>query len=103
MCAVKVPGSVAWPRRGADMAVRHSDAWITGIGLVSSLGEGVEAHWQRLGPHAVPTAVVDEGRYAPYAVHPLVAVDFAKHIPKTSDQRQMERWQRIGVYAAGLA
>jgi 3-oxoacyl-[acyl-carrier-protein] synthase II len=36
-------------------------------------------------------------------VHPLVDIDFAEQIPKTSDQRQMERWQRIGVYAAGLA
>jgi 3-oxoacyl-[acyl-carrier-protein] synthase II len=85
------------------MAGRRSEAWITGIGLVSSLGEGVEAHWQRLGPDAGPAAVVEEVRYAPCAVHPLVAVDFARQIPKTSDQRQMERWQRIGVYAAGLA
>jgi 3-oxoacyl-[acyl-carrier-protein] synthase II len=85
------------------MADRGSEVWITGIGLVSSLGEGIEAHWQRLGPHALPAAVVEEAHYAPYAVHPLVAIDFAKQIPKTSDQRQMERWQRIGVYAAGLA
>ena len=28
---------------------------------------------------------------------------FDKQIPKKSDQRQMEPWQRIGVYAAGLA
>jgi 3-oxoacyl-[acyl-carrier-protein] synthase II len=42
-------------------------------------------------------------RFAPYAVHPLAAIDFARQIPKTSDQRQMERWQRIGVYSAGLA
>ena len=85
------------------MAGRRSEAWITGIGLVSSLGEGAEAHWQRLGPHAEPAPVVDEMCFAPYAVHPLVAIDFARQIPKTSDQRQMERWQRIGVYAAGLA
>ena len=32
-----------------------------------------------------------------------LALDFAKQIPRTTDQRQMERWQRIGVYAAGLA
>lgn len=85
------------------MPVRHTEAWITGIGLVSSLGEGVEAHWQHLGPHTVPAAVVDEARYAPYSVHPLLPIDVSKQIPKTSDQRQMERWQRIGVYAAGLA
>lgn len=85
------------------MLPRRTEAWITGIGLVSSLGEGTEAHWQRLGPHTVPAAVVDEVRYAPYPVHPLVAIDVSRQVPKNSDQRQMERWQRIGVYAAGLA
>ncbi len=30
-------------------------------------------------------------------------IDFSKQIPKKSDQRQMEAWQRIGTYAAGLA
>jgi 3-oxoacyl-[acyl-carrier-protein] synthase II len=85
------------------MRTRRPEAWITGIGLVSSLGEGVEAHWQSLGAHGVPSVVVDEARYAPYAVHPLAAVDFSRQIPRTSDQRQMERWQRIGVHAAGLA
>ena len=30
-------------------------------------------------------------------------VDFDKQIPKKGDQRQMEAWQRYGVYAAGLA
>jgi 3-oxoacyl-[acyl-carrier-protein] synthase II len=85
------------------MSVRRTEAWITGVGLVSSLGEGIEAHWQRLGPEARPAAVVDEGRWAPYCVHPLAPLDFSRQIPKMGDQRQMERWQRIGVYAAGLA
>jgi 3-oxoacyl-[acyl-carrier-protein] synthase II len=31
------------------------------------------------------------------------SLDFDKQIPKKGDQRQMEAWQRIGVYAAGLA
>jgi 3-oxoacyl-[acyl-carrier-protein] synthase II len=78
------------------------EVWITGIGLISSLGEGVEAHWQALtAPDRKPR--LDTARFAPYTVHPLVPVDVARFIPKTSDQRQMERWQRIGVYAAGLA
>ena len=85
------------------MAETRREVWITGIGLVSSLAEGWDAHWQLLaGEHAPPPAV-EATRFAPYAVHPLVALDFAKQIPRTSDQRQMERWQRIGVYAAGLA
>jgi 3-oxoacyl-[acyl-carrier-protein] synthase II len=85
------------------MLTRRNEAWITGIGLISSLGEGTDAHWQSLGAWQVPGVAVDERRYAPYAVHPLDAVDLSRQIPRTSDQRQMERWQRIGVYAAGLA
>src|SRR5262249_7423014 len=41
--------------------------------------------------------------FAPHVVHPLARVDFDKQIPKKGDQRQMEPWQRIGTYAAGLA
>ena len=76
------------------------DVWITGAGLVSSLGEGLEAHWQAA---QAGTPVLDTENFAPLAVHPLCAVDFDKQIPKKSDQRQMEMWQRIGTYAAGLA
>jgi 3-oxoacyl-[acyl-carrier-protein] synthase II len=76
------------------------DVVITGIGLVSSLGEGLEPHLAVLqggAPH------VDRETFAPYPVHPLKTTDFDRQIPKKSDQRQMEAWQRIGVYAAGLA
>ncbi|MFG1347212.1 beta-ketoacyl-ACP synthase [Xanthobacter autotrophicus DSM 431] len=77
------------------------DVWITGIGLVSSLGEGLEAHWQALASGSAP--VTDVTTFAPYVVHPLVKVNFDTQIPKKGDQRQMEAWQRIGTYAAGLA
>ena len=36
-------------------------------------------------------------------VHPLGPISFDAQIPKKGDQRQMELWQRIGTYAAGLA
>ena len=36
-------------------------------------------------------------------MHPLAPVSFDAQIPKKGDQRQMEAWQRIGTYAAGLA
>lgn len=85
------------------MSALPHQVWITGIGLVSSLGEGVEAHWECLTGSAQPRPVVDETRFAPYPVHPLTKLDIARQIPKTSDQRQMEQWQRTGVYAAGLA
>lgn len=77
--------------------------WITGIGLVSSLGEGAAEHWQALTETARPTPLIETERFAPYTVHPLAGIDFAKQIPRTSDQRQMDRWQKTGVYAAGLA
>lgn len=78
-------------------------AWITGIGLVSSQGEGALDHWRKLSAAGSPRPIIDPQRFAPYAVHPLAPLDFSKQIPRTTDQRQMERWQRIGVYAAGLA
>jgi 3-oxoacyl-[acyl-carrier-protein] synthase II len=76
------------------------EALITGIGLVSCLGEGPDAHWKGLSAGSV---IVDGTSFAPYVVHPLAAVDFDRQIPKKGDQRQMEPWQRIGTYAAGLA
>lgn len=77
------------------------DVVITGIGLASSLGEGIEAHAHALASNAAP--VVDTQSFAPYPLHPLKPLELDKQIPKKSDQRQMEPWQRLGVYAAGLA
>src|SRR5437667_9328366 len=76
------------------------EVWITGIGIVSSLGEGLDAHWDALNAGKIN---VDDKRFAPYIVHPLAPVSFDAQIPKKGDQRQMEAWQRIGTYAAGLA
>ena len=33
----------------------------------------------------------------------MAPIAYDKHIPKKSDQRQMETWQRVGVYSAGMA
>src|SRR5215471_13810814 len=76
------------------------ETWITGIGILSCLGEGREAHWQALADGKVN---FDKNGYLPYIVHPLPPMSFDAQIPKKGDQRQMEPWQRIGVYAAGLA
>ncbi len=82
------------------MASGPREAWITGIGIVSCLGEGPQAHWQKL-MEARPDA--DTTSFAPLVVHPLAPINFDAQIPKKGDQRQMEPWQRIGTYAAGLA
>ncbi len=79
------------------------DALITGIGLVSCLGEGPDAHWAALTGTPTFTPIFDAERFAPYIVHPLQKLEFDRQIPKKGDQRQMEPWQRIGTYAAGLA
>jgi len=76
------------------------DVVITGIGLASSLGEGLSAHVDALGAAA---PVVDTRSFAPYPLHPLKPLELDRQIPKKSDQRQMEPWQRLGVYTAGLA
>jgi 3-oxoacyl-[acyl-carrier-protein] synthase II len=80
--------------------IESKEVWITGIGLVSSLGEGLDAHWDALNEKRIN---VNTTRFAPYIVHPLAPVSFDAQIPKKGDQRQMEAWQRIGTYAAGLA
>ena len=78
------------------------DVWITGVGLVSSLGEGTEAHWQALAERD-PAPIIDTVATPPFPIHPLVKLELDKQIPRRADQRQMETWQRIGTYAAGLA
>src|SRR6202051_1593864 len=77
-----------------------AEVWITGIGLATSLGEGLDAHWDALNQRRIN---VDEKGFAPYVVHPWAPVNLDTQIPKKGDQRQMEAWQRIGTYAAGLA
>lgn len=77
-----------------------AEVWITGVGLATSLGEGLDANWEALNAGRIN---VDEKTFAPYVVHPWTQVNLDTQIPKKGDQRQMEAWQRIGTYAAGLA
>jgi 3-oxoacyl-[acyl-carrier-protein] synthase II len=77
--------------------------WITGVGLVSCLGEGAEAHRAALEAPEGARPVVDDESFAPFPVHPMPALELDRQIPKRGDQRQMEPWQRLGTYAAGLA
>jgi 3-oxoacyl-[acyl-carrier-protein] synthase II len=83
-----------------NRSTKQRETWITGIGIVSSLGEGLDATWDSLLHRRIN---VDLKTYAPWMVHPLVPLNLDAQIPKKVDQRQMEAWQRIGTYAAGLA
>lgn len=76
--------------------------WITGLGLLSCAGEGSAAHLAVFDQNDGPP-LIDTQSFAPYPVHALAPVDMSRQITKKSDLRQMERWQHIGVYSAGLA
>lgn len=84
------------------MSAEKKEVWITGIGLVSCYGEGAAHHWDVFKGDKAPEPIVDLDVVPPYGVHPLPEMDWALQIPR-KDQRQMENWQRLGTYAAGLA
>jgi 3-oxoacyl-[acyl-carrier-protein] synthase II len=85
------------------MSKNPNDVVITGIGIVSCHGSGRETHETLLNAPEAPRPVVDTERFAPYPVHPMPEIDWSQQIPRRGDQRQMENWQRLGVYTAGLA
>jgi len=80
-----------------------NDVVITGVGIVTSQGVGAQLHTELLMAPISPAVRVETERFAPYPVHPLPEIDWSQQIPKRGDQRQMENWQRLGVFSAGLA
>jgi 3-oxoacyl-[acyl-carrier-protein] synthase II len=78
-------------------------ALITGVGLVSSVGDGADEHWSRLGEGAAVHPVVDDRLAAPYALHTIGEIAYETQIPGRGDRRQMGPWQLLGTYAAGQA
>jgi 3-oxoacyl-[acyl-carrier-protein] synthase II len=85
------------------MAKANNDVVITGVGIVTCHGVGAEAHVEILGAAKAPELKIETARFAPYPVHPMPEIDWNQQIAKRGDQRQMENWQRLGVFAAGLA
>ncbi|MGN7293478.1 beta-ketoacyl-ACP synthase [Rhizobium sp. SAFR-030] len=85
------------------MSSSDNDVVITGVGIVTCAGVGKEPHIALLTGGEVGRPRVETERFAPYPVHPMPEIDWSQQIAKRGDQRQMENWQRLGVFAAGLA
>lgn len=79
-----------------------NDVVITGVGIVTCQGVGKDAHVALLSQASTGQPKVETERFKPYPVHPMPEIDWSAQMPK-KDQRQMETWQRLGVFAAGLA
>jgi 3-oxoacyl-[acyl-carrier-protein] synthase II len=52
------------------------EVWITGVGLLTCLGEGVETAWEHLERGDPPP--YDDKSFAPYIVHQLPPMSFDK-------------------------
>jgi len=79
------------------------EAWITGYGLISSLGADPETQWRSLADPAARAAGVDSESLAPFHQHRMVELDLDRWIPRKPDQRSMGPLMRYGCIAAGLA
>ena len=85
------------------MVKQPNDVVITGVGIVTCHGTGKQAHIELLSQKTAPEPVLEAEKFKPYVVHKLPEMDWSQQIAKRGDQRQMENWQRLGVFAAGLA
>jgi 3-oxoacyl-[acyl-carrier-protein] synthase II len=79
------------------------EAWITGCGLISSLGADLDTQWRALADPASRAAAVDSASLAPFHQHRMVELDLDRWIPRKPDQRSMGPLMRYGCIAAGLA
>lgn len=85
------------------MTTAAREVWITGVGLLSALGEGRDTHLDALADPAAILAARDSARFAPYHIHPIRAFALDRFMPRRGDQRAMGPWMHYGVHAAGLA
>ena len=79
------------------------EVWVTGCGLISTLGEGRAAHWASLADDASWKSRADSTTYAPHTVYPMTPLELDRFIPRKGDQRAMGPLMHYGCYAAGMA
>lgn len=79
------------------------EVWITGQGLLSPLGHGLEASWQALHDPAAVAAAQRRDLLPPFTIHPLVPPDLDRYIKRRGDQRAMGPLMQSGCVAAGMA
>ncbi|MBW6424667.1 beta-ketoacyl-ACP synthase [Rhizobium sp. XQZ8] len=84
------------------MMKSDNDVVITGIGIVTCQGVGKEPHVALLTAEEAGDPKIETERFAPYPIHPMPEIDWTAQVGK-KDARQMENWQRLGVFSAGLA
>src|SRR6516162_5086729 len=58
------------------------ETWITGIGILSCCGEGLDAHWQAIEAGKIN---IDRTGYAPNVIHPLAPMSFDAQFPRYGD------------------
>jgi 3-oxoacyl-[acyl-carrier-protein] synthase II len=79
------------------------EVWVTGCGLVSTLGEGRDAHWASLTQANAWQSRPASARFAPHTIYPMVPLELDRFIPRKGDQRAMGPLMHYGCYAAGMA
>lgn len=79
------------------------EVWITGQGLLSPLGHGLEPSWQGLHDPAAVAAARRRDLLPPFTIHPLVPPALDRYIKKRGDQRAMGALMQTGCVAAGMA
>ena len=68
------------------MSKSANDVVITGVGIVTSQGVGVEPHLALLTAGTSPAVRVETEKFSPYPVHPLPEIDWSQQIAKRGDQ-----------------
>lgn len=76
---------------------------ITGQGLLTPLGEGLDATWNALHDKAAIAAAPRQDVVPPFTVFPMAMPPVDRYVTKRGDQRAMGPLMLFGCHAAGMA